>query len=171
MRWLLPILLLAACGEDAEDKLAKPKDPVVSKKRELAETLASLDKLRGRPEKKEEAQALLKRARSLIEELKASEGTSENALVDEVLEKYEPELYERINTKQKIGLCGAIVRQFELACESYEKSNNVFPSSGNANMVKALTSPGPRYVPLIEKEGMKFNARGEVLDPWGNPYV
>jgi hypothetical protein len=48
----------------------------------------------------------------------------------------------------------------------FKRATGALPQGGNAEMVKALRKADPRL--LTKKE---LNSRGEVVDPWGRPYV
>jgi hypothetical protein len=67
--------------------------------------------------------------------------------------------------------CRGLVENLRLALRNFEADNGADPPSGNANLVKALATPGPKKLPYFEFAKGMLNAEGEVLDPWGRPFV
>ena len=67
----------------------------------------------------------------------------------------------------------AMIASLETAIASYEADMGAYPASGNAELVAALQDD-PQDVhwggPYMEFKEAELEG-GELLDPWGNPYV
>ena len=73
--------------------------------------------------------------------------------------------------EKKRKACRGLVENLGLALRNYEADLGADPPTGNANLVKALSVPGPKKLPYFEFVKGMLNADGEVLDPWGRPIV
>lgn len=73
--------------------------------------------------------------------------------------------------KEKRAAGAALLIQLTKAAESYELDHAVYPTSGNANLVKALRTKEGKARPYFEFAKDQLNEKGEVLDPWGRPLV
>ena len=73
--------------------------------------------------------------------------------------------------KEKRAAGAALVGALTKAAEAYELDQAVYPTSGNANLVKALRSKEGKRLPYFEFAKNQLNDKGEVLDPWGHPFV
>ncbi len=67
--------------------------------------------------------------------------------------------------------CQHLIDNLTMATKIYELDNNAYPASGNASLVTALSSAGPKKLPYFEFVKGMLNDKGEVLDPWGRPLV
>ena len=76
-----------------------------------------------------------------------------------------------LQDKEKRDTCHRLILQLEQACQAYEIDYALYPTSGNASMVKALTTKGPKRFPYFDFAKGMLNDKGEVLDPWGHPLV
>ncbi len=68
-------------------------------------------------------------------------------------------------------LCRHFIDNLTQATKNYELDQNAYPASGNASLVKALQTAGPKKLPYFEFPKECLNKKGEVLDPWGSPFV
>lgn len=71
----------------------------------------------------------------------------------------------------KPALCKALIEQLVAAANTHESDWAFFPASGNANLVKTLQKAGPKKTPYFEFPKDLLNDKGEILDPWGRPFV
>ncbi len=65
--------------------------------------------------------------------------------------------------------CRRLVRDLTQACERFKMDFNLYPRSGNSNLVKNLSRLGEKKTPFFQFPPDSLNARGEVIDPWGHP--
>ena len=76
-----------------------------------------------------------------------------------------------LQDKDKRDDCARLVAVIADACRGYELDYAIYPKSGNANLVKALSTKGSKKAPYITFTKEMLSDKGELLDPWGRPFL
>ena len=53
--------------------------------------------------------------------------------------------------------------------QKYKEFVGAYPKGGNAEIAKALTGQNEKHVTVLVGRKLTVNAKGEYVDPWGNP--
>jgi general secretion pathway protein G len=75
--------------------------------------------------------------------------------------------------KGSITKAKTMIASLETLIAMYHGDMGVYPASGNANLIKALTEDpnDPDWAGPYEEFKESELAGGELIDPWGKPYV
>lgn len=80
-------------------------------------------------------------------------------------------LIQAMEDKDRARRCGYTIENLSQATKLYEIDYGKYPPSGNAEWVKALTTPGPKKLAYYEFGPGDLNENAEVVDPWDRPFV
>lgn len=72
--------------------------------------------------------------------------------------------------RARVAQCRADLRNLEQALQVSQIDLGKYPSSGNANMVRALSAP-PGAIPYLVFPPEALDSDGRLLDPWKKPFV
>jgi hypothetical protein len=74
-------------------------------------------------------------------------------------------------TASRVSASRAMIQDLAVALKAYETDFGVYPPPGNACLVRALETHGPKDVPYYQFRDEEMNARHEWLDYWKHPFV
>lgn len=74
------------------------------------------------------------------------------------------------NYPSKKQIASMEIDQIAKAVREYIKRTGSSPSAGNPKLFKVLDGNNPQMTHFLATEYMMKNPRGQIVDPWGDPY-
>ncbi|MEE9569820.1 MAG: type II secretion system protein GspG [Candidatus Binatia bacterium] len=155
-------------------------DPLEAKRKRLVEVMRELFALKesGRAATgwRQKQADLDKEAGQILNELSGADSPPQDheTILTEVVQKYAPELYEKLRKRRiapKRRSCQRFINNLTQGVKNYEFDQNEYPPSGNASLYRALNSQGPRVIAYFILRPKDLTSDGLISDPWGNPLV
>ncbi len=74
-----------------------------------------------------------------------------------------------IQAKARNARLGENVENLFDALQKYKEHAGAYPRGSNAEIAKALEGKNEKKVTVLVGRKLELNAKGEFIDPWGNP--